>query len=1242
MKIILGLDVGVNSIGWALIHEPETDNEQYRIIKMGSRIIPLNPTEADEFTKGNAISKNADRRIKRGVRRGFHRYKMRKHKLTSLLRDLGMMPDEALFRLNALDLYSLRDKAIHQQLSLQEIGRIFYHLNQKRGYKSNRKANNEEETKPVTVNALSEEKKPQKLSYTDKINIREEHLREKGLTIGQYFYEQLQTNSHFRIKENIFLRKSYEAEFLAIWNQQKKYYPNLLTESNLRKFFNEIIYFQRPLKSQKHLISDCLFEYSYAKDKTGSFLVDDAGQKIKIRPKTIAKSNPLFQIAKIWQDINHLKIRDKSGSDILLTQEQKQLLFDELNKKEKISTTELKKKLGLTPSDNYYTNLKKDLIEGNKTRAALRKVITDEGADCLQLHLTITNKNFTDYSTGEVREIPVIDPGVEKQPLYRLWHLIYSIEEPEHLIRHLVNDFGFSPQQAESLSKIDFSKTGYGSISAKAYRKIIPQLMQGHTYDKACFYAGYNHSNSITTAENLSRELADKLDLYAKNTLRNPVVEKIINQIINLVNTIIDEKSGLVSRKDRDNDKFEIRVELGRELKQNAEQRNNTFSRNNKRDTEHKAIAERLKRELGFTSVSRRDIEKVKLFDEFGGVSPYEPNHPVQLRELFNGDYEVEHIIPKSRLFDDSFANKTIARVALNKQKDNLTAFDFIHSLGEQKFHDYTEFVKKHHFKKEGISRTKLNYLLMPGDKIPDDFINRQMRETAYIAREVKGLLQEISYRVYSTSGSVTDYLRENWGINRVLQHLNFEKYKKAGLTISKTIQKPDGSIHETEEIKKDIWSKRDDQRHHAIDALVVALTTQGMIQKLNRLNQNHANQRELKESGYKFPEPWKGFVKDVMNATEQILVSYKAGKKVFTKNKNRIFSNNKLIKETEELTPRGFLHKETVYGQIKRFEKLALTPKFNRWDSIVHPSIRTELEQRLAANNNDPKKAFADTAKSPLPDHLKKISIFKHEFVVRYNLDGNFKAADAEYIVDENIKKLVMGRLNQHGNNPKEAFKNLLENPIWLHEKKQIPIKAVRCFTGLTDLTPLHRNLEGEAIDFVSTRNNHHIALYKDKEGNLQENVVTFWDALERKKNKLPIVIKNPSGIWDQILTDGFDNQTILEKLPRDDWEFMTSLSQNELFLFDLTPGIITDCIKKNTLAELSPHLYRVQKIASTYYVFRHHLETSTDDKKNGGESLSMEIGKLIRIQSFQAFQKRNPIKIRLNALGEIVKINE
>src|ERR1700722_17527650 len=113
---------------------------------MGVRIIPLSRDDADEFTKGNAISKNASRTLKRGVRRSMHRYKMRKQFLFAVFKALDMMPPKELFMLSALDLYGLRDKAVRKQITLQELARILFHLNQKRGYKSNRKANNEEES----------------------------------------------------------------------------------------------------------------------------------------------------------------------------------------------------------------------------------------------------------------------------------------------------------------------------------------------------------------------------------------------------------------------------------------------------------------------------------------------------------------------------------------------------------------------------------------------------------------------------------------------------------------------------------------------------------------------------------------------------------------------------------------------------------------------------------------------------------------------------------------------------------------------------------------------------------------------------------------------------------------------------------------------------------------------------------------------------------------------------------------
>jgi CRISPR-associated endonuclease Csn1 len=1222
MKKILGLDIGVASIGWAFLNEPENENEAYTIIQMGSRIIPLSSDENDEFTKGNAISKNANRRIKRGMRRGGHRYKMRKCKLTDLLKELKMMPDDKLFKIDAISLYGLRANALSSQLTLEEIGRIFYHLNQKRGYKSNRKANNEDIKESEITDKETQDKKSKKKGYLDLINDREWLIKNKGLTIGQFFYEELKRNPYFRIKENIFLRNSYQEEFTAIWNKQQEFYPTVLTNENYKRIFHETIYYQRPLKSQKSLVTNCRFEYSITKDEQGNIKKDEKGNPKIVRPKAIPKSSPIFQIAKIWQDINHLKIRSKNGLDIELKIEKKQELFDFLNKNEKISVTNLKKMLELIPADAYYINLKKEHLEGNKTASAIRRILKEDKQNIFRLDFQIRQQLVANKQTGETSEKPVIQPTFEKEPLYRLWHLLYSVEEPESLIKNLQEDFLFTEEQAKLLSKLDFTKGGYGSISSKAYRKIIPHLMQGITYSEACEAAGYRHSDYLTSGENEARQLLTKLELYPKNSLRNPVVEKIVNQVINLVNAILEAPH--LGRPD------EIRVELGRELKQNAEERNNTFSRNNKTNDRHKKIIERLQQELGFVSVSRRDIERVKLWEEFGYVSPYEPDKTIKLSELFNGDYEIEHIIPKSRLFDDSFSNKTISRKRLNAEKDNQTAHDYLQSKGEHRFNEYADFVKKHFYKKDGISRTKLNYLLMAGDKIPADFINRQMGETAYIAREVKNLLSGICRNVYSSSGSVTAHLRESWGLNNILKTINFDKYKAAGQVESKTIKREDGSLHKIEIISN--WSKRDDHRHHAVDALVVALTKQSFIQKLNTLNQHVDTRRELKESGWRFIEPWKGFFNDAITATENILVSFKAGKRVATRQVNYIKAADKTVKLQTTLTPRGFLHKEFIYGQIKQIEKIKLSPKFSQWESVAVPIIKKQLEERLTLFNNDPKKAFKENEKNPLPIHLKEIAIYKKEHVLKYKLNGDFKAKDAESIVDKKIKTLITQRLAAYNDNPKEAFKNLSENPIWLNEKKNIFITSVRCFTGLSNLVPLHKNEKGAPIDFVSTRNNHHIAIYRDSNGNLQENVVSFWDALERKKNDLPVIIKTPKLIWDNIIERGFDNQEILQKLPLDSWEFVTSIAQNEMFVFNLSQEELKDAIKTGDKKSISKNLYRVQTISESDYRFRHHLETQITDSP-----IAKELKQFIRIKSLP---KMTGIKVKIDYLGAVREI--
>jgi CRISPR-associated endonuclease Csn1 len=1285
MKKVLGLDLGSSSIGWALIHQPETESEKHHIAGMGVRIIPLSKDDADEFSKGNAISKNASRTLKRGVRRSMHRYKMRKQFLSAVFQALNMMPPKELFMLSAIELYGLRDKALKEQITLQELARIFFHLNQKRGYKSNRKANNEEESEAKDIkedeNIVDDNgpKRAKKKGYLDLINDREELIKEQ--TIGSYFYHELLKNPFYHIKENIFMRKSYENEFDQIWETQQQYYPYLLSETNKNRIRNEIIYYQRPLKSQKGLVSVCTFEGKMYADKRNGYQ-----KEVFSGPKVVPKSSPLFQISKIWQELNNVEItsfqamksRNKNslfsasetGFDQYckrkLSQEEKQKLFDALNWGEKLTPKQILQNLGYSSGYNEYKiNLRNEkFMEGNRTLADIKKVFDKHKVnrdELLSFDLKTDTTGNVDKETGEIfyrvkgkgkKENPL--NTFENEPLYKLWHLIYSIEETETLVKTLQTKFNLSNEIALGLSKLDFQKAGYGNMSARALRNILPHLMNGLGYADACTKAGYNHSNSITSEENIKREIQDKLELYPKNSLRQPVVEKIINQVINLINELIDEKNGFVTNEERySKDKFEIRIELARELKQSAGERNDAFSRNTQQDKRHKAIEEEL-RKCGFKRVSKNDIERYKLWEEFGKVSPYEPTKVISLSEVFNQVpgvlYDIEHIIPKTRLFDDSFSNKTICPRKLNKDKDNQTAYDFMNMQGEQVFHNYKEFIKQHLYKKDGISKSKFKKLMMSLSEIPDDFIDRQMNETRFISREIKGLLQKICRNVHSSTGTVTSKLRHLWGWDDVLMHLQIDKYREHELT-EWIPYVSNGQSHKVEKIIG--WSKREDQRHHAIDALSIACTKQGFVQRINSLNAQHTRDEMFNETrGRVYNEKLtllEKYLADqkpfdtaiVQNEAAKILVSFKAGKRVAAKSINKIKKGNHIIEHRKSLTPRGFLHKETVYGQIKQFEKLKLSPRFNSSNEMINEAEKQQILEHLSKFDNDVKKAFNS---KELINFIQtygynEVTVYKKEAVVKYKLNGDFKEKDIEFIVDKGVQKTVKDHLAKYNNNPKIAFN--VDNTVWMNETKGIAVKSVRCKTGSDNLQPLHKNQYGVPIDFVSTRNNHHIAIYRDSDGKLQENAITFWDAFERKKAGLPVIIKEPKSVWDNILNSGFDEQHVLSKLPLENWEFITSLQQNEMFIFDLTNNELQTAIEENNLPLINKHLYRVQKIAESYYNFRHHLETSVDDKFNGvkNEGLSITIGKMKRIQSLQ---NMTGIKIKIDNLGRIIKVGE
>lgn len=1221
MKKILGLDLGTNSIGWALI--TTENNAPKEILGMGSRIIPLSPDDANEFSTGNAISKNSKRTSKRTARKGYDRYQQRRQNLTLVLRALNMLPDEQLIKLPILELWQLRANAATtgHKLTLPEIGRVLYHLNQKRGYK-HAKSDEGQDTK--------------QREYVANVNARYAKIKELNQTIGQYFAEQIKLSEvitekgtfyTYRTKEQVFPRAAYMAEFDQIMECQKVFYPNVLTDTIIDQIRNEIIYYQRKLKSCKHLVSLCEFEKRAYTNQDGKIVYDG--------PKVAPRTSPLFQVCKIWESVNNLTLKNRRNDVLYISPEQRQSLFNFLDNHEKMTLTDMYKILNISKADGWWGGkaIGKGL-QGNTTKMQLKKALNNLGEDTinhlLQFNLSTINSSQVDIETGEV--LKVIDANFEKEPLYDLWHTVYSIQEKEILQDVLNKKFGITDiETIDALYKLDFIKPGYGNKSSKFIRKILPYLQEGLMYSDACEYVGINHSNSLTKEQNEARELLDKLPQIQKNELRQPVVEKILNQMVNVVNAIID-KHGPID---------EIRVELARELKQSKDERNETDKRMRKNQRDNEEKAKRIE-ELGIRS-SRNRIQKYKLWDESQERCFY-CGQPVGVKEFLSGfDVEVEHIIPKSLFFDDSFNNKVCSCRKCNAEKNNRTAFDYMASKGESTLNEYINRVEQYY--KEGkISKTKRERLLTPASKIPTDFIDRQLRQSQYIAKKSQEILKQVCRNVWSTSGSITDFLRHSWGYDNILHSLNFERYKKGGLTEMVTYDHKEQE--HTEERIKD-WSKRLDHRHHAIDALTIACTHQGYIQRLNNLNtERDAMFQEVEQQSVEWQErkslleKWITLqphftVEEVTNKVAEILISFKAGKRVATIGKRIVYKKGKkVIAQKGIIIPRGALSEEFVYGKINVIEKnKPVKYLFENPHLIFKPYIKALVEERLSQYNNEAKKAIQSLKKEPIfLDSEKSIpleyaSCYKCEYVIKYPLNS-IKAKDADSIVDSHIKEVIQKRLKEYNNNEKQAF----STPLYANEDEKIEIKSVRCFTGLAAVAPVKYNENNDPIGFVKPGNNHHIAIYTDAEGKKQEHVVTFWHAVERKKYGIPVIIENPSEVWDSIMDKDLP-ESFLNALPDATWTLDISMQQNEMFILGMSEEEWDDAIEANDYKALCNHLYKVQNISESTYRFCLATDTHYDLKVANKKDQ-----RYLNIRSIPALYALNPHKVRISLLGDIL----
>lgn len=1020
MTKILGLDLGTNSIGWAII-----DDSEKKILGIGSRIFPMG---VDNLGDGEGeISKNASRTGARGVRRQFYRRRLRKKVLLMALSKNKMcpivkadfdnwkqtkeFPSDKLATWFALNPYELRHKALHEKLSLEEIGRIFYHLIQRRGFLSNsRKGGNDEGA--IFKGNLKE----------GKIGITQTEEKIQNKTLGSYLFEIYpKVNQPFqagleRIRNRYTTRKMYVDEFELIWNKQAQFHTVL--NDDLKLLFggrkqdghkeDGILFHQRPLRSQKHLVGNCSFEPSKTKCPISAIQ---------------------FEQFRVWQWVNTIEYNGKK-----ITQEEKEKIVEFLYANEKPEFKKIRKAIGKESAEYKFNYKDDDKIVGTHTISNLS-------------HKKFFGKKWFDFTEKEQEDI---------------WHVLYFFDSKSNLKKYAIEKWKFTDEQAEAISKFNL-KDGYASLSRKAISNILPFLKQGFVYDIAVALGGIKNAfgsqweslledkknyiidnvpnivrakitgGYIDTIKDLLRKefsfterelkklyhhsttidaqtLLDKLPVGKEadkeiQAIRNPIVITALFELRKLVNELIENYGSI----------DEIKVEMARDLKISKSQRNKIRKEQKRLERENDRVKDRLKEEG--QRITHDNILLYKLWEECKKTCPYTGN-PIPLHKLFTGEIQIEHIHPWSRSLNDSFSNKTLCYADENRKKGDRTPYEFYGS-DEQNWSAIKERALKLFSDTKEYPNAYQKFKRFVQQKVDDDFTARQLNDTRYISKEAKEYLSQICKNVMVSPGQATSNLRQKWGMNNILNDEN-----------EKT---------------------REDHRHHAVDALVMACTKVSYVQELSRWNR-YNRKPDLKD----FPLPWESFRRDTEIAVDKILVSHKRTSNDITIRTHTTEKNGTVYKNVG-VAARGQLHKETVYG----------------------------------------KRTFNG----------------EEAYHVRKSIDSLSTEKQLEKVVDESIKKLIRKRVQElggfvKGNIPANTFfivdENGVQQPqIFLPNKngEPVPILKVRMKENIGGAEKLKANVN----QWVNPRNNHHVLIYKDDKGNLKEDVVTFWTVVERKRQGFP-----------------------------------------------------------------------------------------------------------------------------------------
>jgi CRISPR-associated endonuclease Csn1 len=831
-QVTLGLDLGPNSIGWALIETVE-----HRIVASGVRVFPEG---VDAFDTAKEKSRTQERRVKRGMRRQIARRARRKRELRKLLVCHQLLPREASEQaaVLSLDPYVLRAKGLDQALSAYEFGRVLLHLAARRGFLSNSKSDKAKakETSDMLKEISELEKEIQGAGH----RTLGEHLAALVAKAGE--------RPASRVRSRHTRRDMLRKEFDLLWSAQKVHHPSLLTDELRRKldepkgdstwWMGGAVFGQRNLYWPASMIGMCEYEP---------------------KERRAPKSDRVAQRYRILSEVNNLKYIDPdSGQVCSLDSDQRAVLLDHLSKSKEMAFDQIRKKLNFPQTVHF--NLE----------AGERSKLKGHLVDYLMAKDSPFGKGWWELPEGRRDEV--------------VRTLINPKSTDSAIKIAATGEWGLSAEGADQLLSVGLPE-GYGNLSRKAMEKLVPHMEKGlllMTDDGtpcALTMAGYLRPDQ--RAHKQLNELPEPPDLP------NPVVRNTLHELRRLVNAIIREfgKPGC------------IHIELARSIKMGPDKRSEYNKAIRQREEERAKAAEAIRAEAPGSRLSRDLIDKYLLWEQQAGKCVYS-GKSISLRHLLGGEVDVDHILPRWRSLDDSFANKVVCFRDMNREKGDQTPYEWLNG----RLDDYEAlksrirslpFRKRARFTQEKIDT--------------DEFAARQLVDTAYITRAAADYLRclvDKPHDVLGGKGTYTAELRHLWGIETILSELS------------------DSPAWAAQADLRPGEKNRADHRHHAIDAIVVALTDRRRLQELSKLYQFGETGAEIL--------PWPGFRTSVVESVKPIRVSHRVQRRVT-----------------------GALHEETIYGPVH--EKTIRGEVVQRPGEFVVRKPLESLTQAMVEDIRDP-----------------------------------------------------------------------------------------------------------------------------------------------------------------------------------------------------------------------------------------------------------------------------------------------